>query len=112
MALYLSSFTKLYIMKHLFVAVMVMMVSVAAFGQEVRNPSFTRGFAGNVEAGVLFKDGFAGEYVNVSSGYNILPGVFAGVGIGIKNQKFHSLSDVNSFLVYYCPLKLFDSTKN
>lgn len=86
-------------MKHLFVAVMVMMVSVAAFGQEVRNPSFTRGFAGNVEAGVLFKDGFAGEYVNVSSGYNILPGLFAGVGIGIKNQKFHSLSDVNSFLV-------------
>ena len=65
-------------MKHLFVAVMAMMVSVAAFGQEVRNPSFTRGFAGNVEAGVLFKDGFAGEYVN---------------------QKFHSLSDVNSFLV-------------
>ena len=57
-------------MKHLFVAVMVMVVSVAAFGQEVRNPSFTRGFAGNVEAGVLFKDGFAGEYVNVSSGYN------------------------------------------
>ena len=51
-------------MKHLFVAVMAMMVSVAAFGQEVRNPSFTRGFAGNVEAGVLFKDGFAGEYVN------------------------------------------------
>lgn len=45
-------------MKHLFVAVMVMMVSVAAFGQEVRNPSFTRGFAGNVEAGVLFKREF------------------------------------------------------
>lgn len=37
--------------------------------------------------------------MNVSSGCNILPGLFAGVGIGIKNQKFHSLSDVNSFLV-------------
>ncbi len=86
-------------MKHLFVAVMAMIVSVTALGQEVRNPSFTRGFAGNVEAGVLFNDGFAGEYVNVSSGYNVLPGLFAGVGIGIKNQKFHSLSDVNSFLV-------------
>ena len=41
-------------MKHLFVAVMVMMVSVAAFGQEVRNPSFTRGFAGNVDVNLTY----------------------------------------------------------
>ena len=79
------------------VAMLVGMVISSA--QSNKNPSFTRGFAGNVEAGVLFNEGFAGEYVNVSSGYNILPGLFAGVGIGIKNQKFYSLSDVNSFLV-------------
>lgn len=86
-------------MKHLFVAVMAMIVSVTAFGQEVRNPSFSRGFAGNVEAGVLFNEGFAGEYVNVSSGYNILPGLFAGVGIGIKDQRFNTPSKVKSVLV-------------
>ena len=79
--------------------VAVLASTMISSAQGNNNPSFTRGFAGNVEAGVLFKDGFAGEYVNVSSGYNILPGLFAGVGIGIKNQKFHSLSDVNSFLV-------------
>ena len=50
-----------------------------SFGQSVKNPSHNRGFAGNVEAGVFFKDGFAGEYVNVSSGYNVLPGLYAGV---------------------------------
>lgn len=79
--------------------VAVLASTMISSAQGNKNPSFTRGFAGNVEAGVLFKDGFAGEYVNVSSGYNILPGLFAGVEIGIKNQKFHSLSDVNSFLV-------------
>lgn len=79
--------------------VAVLASTMISSAQGNNNPSFTRGFAGNVEAGVLFKDGFAGEYVNVSSGCNILPGLFAGVGIGIKNQKFHSLSDVNSFLV-------------
>ena len=77
--------------------VAVLASTMISSAQGNNNPSFTRGFAGNVEAGVLFKDGFAGEYVNVSSGYNILPGLFAGVGIGIKN--------------YYCPLKLFDSKK-
>ena len=77
--------------------VAVLASTMISSAQGNNNPSFTRGFAGNVEAGVLFKDGFAGEYVNVSSGCNILPGLFAGVGIGIKNQKFHSLSDVNSF---------------
>lgn len=67
--------------------------------QDNKNPSFTRGFAGNVEAGVLFNEGFAGEYVNVSSGYNILPGLFAGVGIGIKDQRFNTPSKVKSVLV-------------
>lgn len=86
-------------MKHLFAAVIAVIVSVTAFGQEVRNLSFTRGFAGNVEAGVLFNGGFAGEYVNVSSGYNVLPGLFAGVGIGIKNQRFNSSSNAKSILV-------------
>ena len=72
--------------------VAVLASTMISSAQGNNNPSFTRGFAGNVEAGVLFKDGFAGEYVNVSSGYNILPGLFAGVGIGIKN--------------YCCPLKV------
>lgn len=67
--------------------------------QSFKNPSFNRGFAGNVEAGVLVKDGFAGEYVNVSSGYNVLPGLFAGVGIGIKDQRFNDLSNFKSVFV-------------
>lgn len=67
--------------------------------QSVKNPSHNRGFAGNVEAGVLVKDGFAGEYVNVSSGYNVLPGLFAGVGIGIKDQRFNDPSNFKSFFV-------------
>ncbi len=86
-------------MKHLCVTVMAMIVSVTAFGQEVRNPSFNWGFAGNVEAGILFNEAFAGENVNVSSGYNILPGLFAGVGIGIKYQRFNAPSNVKSVLV-------------
>lgn len=85
--------------KLLLCSVAVLAGTMLSSAQDNKNPSFTRGFAGNVEAGVLFNDGFAGEYVNVSSGYNVLPGLFAGVGIGIKNQKFHTLSDVNSFLV-------------
>ena len=79
------------------VAVLAGMVLSSA--QENKNPSFNRGFAGNVEAGVLFNEGFAGEYVNVSSGYNILPGLFAGVGIGIKNQRFNTPLNVKSVLV-------------
>lgn len=74
--------------------VAVLASTMISSAQGNNNPSFTRGFAGNVEAGVLFKDGFAGEYVNVSSGCNILPGLFAGVGIGIKNQKFHFGTDL------------------
>ena len=70
-----------------------------SYGQSVKNPSHKRGFAGNVEAGVFFKDGFAGEYVNVSSGYNVLPGLYAGVGIGIKDQRFNDPSNVKSFFV-------------
>lgn len=79
------------------VAMLVGMVISSA--QSNKNPSFTRGFAGNVEAGVLFNEGFAGEYVNVSSGYNVLPGLFAGVGIGIKNQRFNTPLNVKSVLV-------------
>lgn len=73
--------------------------TVLSYAQSAKNPSHTRGFAGNVEAGVLVNGGFAGEYVNVSSGYNILPGLFAGVGIGIKDQRFNTPSDVKSFFV-------------
>lgn len=63
-----------------------------SFAQRNTNPSFTRGVAGQVEAGALFHEGFAGEYVNVSSGYNVLPGLYAGVGVGIKNQRFNTPS--------------------
>lgn len=67
--------------------------------QDNKNPSFNGGFAGNVEVGVLFNGGFAGEYVNVSSGYNVLPGLFAGVGIGIKDQRFNGPSNFKSIFV-------------
>ena len=40
-------------MKHLFVAVMAMIVSVTVFGQEVRNPDFRKGFSAEVEAGYM-----------------------------------------------------------
>lgn len=79
--------------------VAVLAGTIICSAQDNKNPSFTRGFAGNVEAGVLFNEGFAGEYVNVSSGYNILPGMFAGVGIGIKDQRFNTPSKVKSVLV-------------
>ena len=51
-------------MKHLFIAVMAMIVSVTAFGQEVRNPDFRIGVSAEVEAGYIqigiYADGSAG----------------------------------------------------
>lgn len=73
--------------------------TVMAIGQSVKNPSFKCGFASQVEAGVLIHDGFAGEYANISSGYHVLPGLFAGIGIGIKDQRFNTTGSTKSFLV-------------
>ncbi len=85
--------------KLLLCCVVVLAGATLSSAQGNKKPSFILGFAGNVEAGVLFNEGFAGEYVNVSSGYNILPGLFAGIGIGIKDQRFNSPSTVKSVLV-------------
>ncbi len=92
---YLSTLTKLkyYFMKHFFVAVMAMMVSVTAFGQEVRNPDFRKGGSAEVEAGYIQK----GVYADVSTGYNLLPGLYVGVGVGLKYYDFKA--DKNHFLV-------------
>lgn len=80
-------------MKHLFIAVMAMIVSVTAFGQEVRNPDFRKGVSAEVEAGYIQK----GIYADVSTGYNLLPGLYVGAGVGLKYYDFKS--DKNHFFV-------------
>ena len=80
-------------LKHLFVAAMAMMVSVAAFGQEVRNLDFRKGFSAEVEVGYIQK----GIYADVSSGYNVLPGLYVGAGVGLKY--YDSNPDKNHFFV-------------
>ena len=80
-------------MKYLFVAAMAMMVSVAAFGQEVRNLDFRKGFSAEVEVGYIQK----GIYADVSSGYNVLPGLYVGAGVGLKYYDFNP--DKNHFFV-------------
>ena len=80
-------------MKHLFVAVMAMIVSVTAFGQEVRNPDFRKGFSAEVEAGYIQK----GIYADVSTGYNVLSGLYVGAGVGLKYYDFNP--DKNHFFV-------------
>ena len=80
-------------MKHLFVAVMAMIVSVTAFGQEVRNLDFRKGFSAEVEVGYIQK----GIYADVSSGYNVLPGLYVGAGVGLKYYDFNP--DKNHFFV-------------
>lgn len=80
-------------LKYLFVAAMAMMVSVAAFGQEVRNPDFRKGFSAEVEVGYIQK----GIYADVSSGYNVLPGLYVGAGVGLKYYDFNP--DKNHFFV-------------
>lgn len=80
-------------LKHLFVAAMAMMVSVAAFGQEVRNLDFRKGFSAEVEVGYIQK----GIYADVSSGYNVLPGLYVGAGVGLKYYDFNP--DKNHFFV-------------
>lgn len=42
-------------MKHLFIAVMAMIVSVTAFGQEVRNPDFRKGVSAEAEYPEIYK---------------------------------------------------------
>lgn len=77
----------------------VLISSVLSSAQDNLNPSFNRKPAGNVEVGALFNDGFAGEFANVSTGYNVLPGLFAGVGIGIKDQRFNTALKTKSIFV-------------
>lgn len=84
--------------KLLSISLVVFGLAVMAKAQEPVNPSFRKGPAGMVEIGTLFNQGYSGSYVSVSSGYNVLHGLFTGAGIGVKNQKFLS-PGVNSFLV-------------
>ena len=81
-------------------SILLVFFSVAgmANAQESVNPSFKKGPAGMVEVGTLFNQGFSGGYASVSSGYNVLPGLFTGVGIGFKTQEF-SVHNENSLLV-------------
>lgn len=85
---------------HLLLSLLVFCsTSILAEAQDIINPSYKRGFAGQIEAGVLFNKGFVGEYSSISSGYNVLPGLFTGVGVGVKNQLFHSISSTKSLHV-------------
>ena len=72
---------------------MAMIVSVTAFGQEVRNPDFRKGFSAEVEAGYIQK----GIYADVSTGYNVLSGLYVGAGVGLKYYDFNP--DKNHFFV-------------
>ena len=84
--------------KKLSISLIFMCFVVMANAQEAVNSSFKKGPAGIVEVGTMFNQGFSGGYASVSSGYNVLPGLFTGVGVGFKTQKF-SVQDVNSLLV-------------
>ena len=52
---------------HLLLSLLVFCsTSILAEAQDIINPSYKRGFAGLIEAGVLFNKGFVGEYSSIS----------------------------------------------
>lgn len=80
--------------------------ALSSEAQNIINPSYKQGFTSQIEAGALIHEGFVGEYANISSGYNMLPGLFTGIGVGIKNQSFNTPSSTKSVHVpVYAHLK-------
>lgn len=73
--------------------------------QEYKNYSYKRGFAGQVEMGILANGGILGNYIEASSGYNVLPGLFSGIGIGVKNQKFYEPGPKSLLIPVYAQLR-------
>ena len=90
----------------IYISIILFLSALSSEAQNIINPSYKKGFTSQIEAGALIHEGFAGEYANISSGYNILPGLFTGIGVGIKNQSFKTPSSTKSVHVpVYAHLK-------
>ena len=73
--------------------------------QRYLNHSHECGFAGQVEMGILANEGNIGIYIEASSGYNILPGLYSGIGVGVKNQKFYEPGPKSLLIPVYAQLR-------
>ena len=73
-------------MKHLVLVILSILLYSSAFGQDYVNPSYRQGFAAEVEAGYICK----GAYTNFSLGYNIIHGLYAGLGSGVEYFYFEA----------------------
>ena len=78
----------------IYISIILFLSALSSEAQNIINPSYKQGFTSQIEAGALIHEGFVGEYANISSGYNILPGLFTGIGVG-----------------HECPLKILDTNK-
>ena len=57
----------------LFTTIVLFASTLTFEAQTIINPNHKLGFVSQVKAGALIHEGFAGEYANISSGYN-MPG--------------------------------------
>ena len=74
------------ILKKTAILIILSLVCLSAFGQDYLNPSYRQGFAAEVEAGYICK----GAYTNFSLGYNIIHGLYAGLGSGVEYFYFEA----------------------
>ena len=72
------------VMKKTAIFIILSLVCLSAFGQDYVNPSYRQGFSFEVESGYADNGG----YFDISSGCNIIHGLYVGLGGGYERHDF------------------------
>ena len=72
------------VMKKIAIFIILSLVCLSAFGQDYVNPSYRQGFSFEVESGYADNGG----YFDISSGCNVIHGLYVGLGGGYERHDF------------------------
>ena len=71
-------------MRHFILFILSIIISMSVFAQNHVNPSYRQGFSFEVESGYADNGG----YFDISSGCNIIHGLYVGLGGGYERHDF------------------------
>ena len=84
-------------MRKTIIVSLLLTLSLALFGQDVKNPNYRRGFSTEAEVGYVHEGG----YLNWSVGANVFHGLYVGLGTGLQRYRFEGTDKMANFIPTY-----------